>query len=121
MKYQSTLLAVRNMERSRRFYCDLLGMTITADFGANITLSDCVSLQTLDTWKGFIHREESEILLGSNAAELYFEEEDMDGFLKRLAATPDIEYVHPPMEHAWGQRSCASMTRTGISSRWGKT
>lgn len=105
MEYQSTLLAVRNMQRSRRFYCGLLGMTVTADFGANITLSDRVSLQTLDTWKGFIHREESGILLGNNAAELYFEEADMDGFLKRLAAAPGIEYVHPPMEHAWGQRA----------------
>lgn len=104
MDYQCTLIAVRDMERSRRFYCGLLGMTVTADFGANVTLSDRVLLQTLDTWKGFIHREESEIFLGNNAAELYFEEEDMDGFLKRLAATPGIEYVHPPMEHAWGQR-----------------
>ena len=104
MDYQCTLIAVRDMERSRRFYCGLLGMTVTADFGANVTLSDRVSLQTLDTWKGFIHREENEIKLGNNAAELYFEEEDMDGFLARLAQTQGIEYVHPPMEHTWGQR-----------------
>ncbi|WP_444642946.1 VOC family protein [Caproiciproducens sp. R1] len=104
MKYNCTLIAVRDMARSKQFYCGLLEMEVTADFGANVTLSDCVALQTLDTWKTFLHREETEITLGHNAAELYFEESDMDRFLEKLASYPGIEYVHPPKEHAWGQR-----------------
>lgn len=40
MNDQSTLLAVRDMERSKCFYCGLLGMTVTDDFSANVTLSD---------------------------------------------------------------------------------
>lgn len=104
MKYQCTLITVRDRKRSLAFYCDLLGMTITADFGANVTLSGCIALQTLETWKTFLHKEDSEILLKNNAGELYFEEDDMDDFLNRLAKIPNIEYVHPPVEHAWGQR-----------------
>lgn len=38
MQYPCTLIAVRDMERSKRFYCDLPDMTVTADFGANVTL-----------------------------------------------------------------------------------
>lgn len=105
MKYQCTLIAVREMERSRKFYCNLLGMEVTADFGANVTLSDCVALQTMESWKAFIHREESEIKLGHNSAELYFEEIDLDTFVQKLAEYPDIEYVHPLIEHNWGQRA----------------
>lgn len=105
MNYQCILIAVRDMERSKRFYCDLLGMTVTTDFGANVTLSDRVALQTFDTWKSFIQKEENSITLGHNSAELYFEESDMNGFLARLAEIPGIEYVHPPKEHAWGQRA----------------
>ncbi|MEM1484494.1 VOC family protein [Oscillospiraceae bacterium PP1C4] len=104
MKYQSTLIAVRDMECSKQFYCELLGLKVTDDFGANVTLSGYISLQTLDTWQSFLHKQTSEIILGNNAGELYFEEDDMDGFLEKLAAMPDIEYVHPPMEHSWGQR-----------------
>ena len=55
MKYQSTLLAVTNMERSKAFYCGLLGREVVADFGANVTLSGGITLQTLDTWKGFLN------------------------------------------------------------------
>lgn len=49
MKYQSTLLAVTNMERSKAFYCDLLGREVVADFDANVTLSGGITLQTLDS------------------------------------------------------------------------
>ena len=52
MKYQSTLLAVTNMERSKAFYCGLLGREVVADFGANVTLSGGITLQTLDTADG---------------------------------------------------------------------
>lgn len=104
MNYCGTLIAVRDMERSRRFYCELLGMSVTANLGANVTLSGGVSLQTLDSWQGFLQKAREEIVLGHHAAELYFEEKDMDGFLQKLAAWPGIVYVHPPKEHAWGQR-----------------
>lgn len=101
MKYVCTLIAVTDMKKSKRFYQDVLGMRITADFGANVTLDGCVALQTLDTWKGFIGGRD--ILLHNNACELYFEETDMDGFLHKLQGFA-IEYVHKPVEHAWGQR-----------------
>lgn len=104
MQWGSTLLAVRDMEKSKRFYCEMLGLTVTDDFGANVTLSGCVSLQTLESWQTFLGRDQGEMIFGHNTAELYFEEADMDGFLQRLAADPDILYVHPPKEHHWGQR-----------------
>lgn len=104
MKYRGALFAVREMETSRRFYCELLGMSVTADFGANVTLSDSIFLQTLDSWRGFVQKNRGKIVLGHHAAELYFEEKDMDGFLQKLAVWPGIVYVHLPKEHAWGQR-----------------
>ncbi|MGE4277715.1 MAG: VOC family protein [Lawsonibacter sp.] len=104
MKYTCTLIAVRDLERSRQFYCDLLGMEVTADFGANVTLSDCIALQTIESWTSFLEKPAAEIVPGGNAAELYFEEGDMDAFVERLAAYPGIRYVHPLKEHSWGQR-----------------
>lgn len=101
MKYLGTLIAVSDMEKSRRFYHDLFGLNAVADFGANVTLEGGIFLQTLDTWKDFIHGRP--VALGGHAGELYFEERDMDGFLARLESL-DISYVHPPLEHAWGQR-----------------
>jgi len=101
MKYVSTLLAVRDMARSRQFYHDVLGLDVTADFGANVALEGGIALQTAETWKDFICTDA--VTFRHHSGELYFEETDMDAFLRRLANL-DIEYVHPLKEHRWGQR-----------------
>jgi len=100
-KYTSTLIAVSDMEKSKQFYHDVLGMNVVADFGANVTMDDGLVLQTLDTWTSFIRTDK--VVLPNNAGELYFEDEDMDAFCEHLKQF-DICYVHPLFEHRWGQR-----------------
>ena len=104
MKYTCTLIAVKNMEKAKQFYHDVLGLEVISDFGANVTLTGGIALQTADTWKNFIHKQEKEIVFGNNACELYFEEDDMDSFVKKLNSIKSILYVHPLFEHSWGQR-----------------
>ena len=102
MKYTGTLIAVTDMEKSKAFYRDVLGLAVTADFGANVTLAGVVVLQTMETWKELIQSDE--ITLDNRASELYFEETDMDTFLSHLQ-NRGVSYVHPPLEHSWGQRA----------------
>ena len=40
----------------------------------------------------------------SNNAEIVFEEQDFDGFLNKLKAYSNIEYLGEVIEHSWGQR-----------------
>lgn len=101
MRYIATLLAVRDMAASIRFYQEVLGLEVLQDFGANVTLTGGIALQTLETWREFIGGKA--VTLPGHEGELYFEEGDMDGFLERLKALP-VSYVHPPLEHRWGQR-----------------
>ena len=101
MKYNGVLIAVSDMENSRRFYRDVLGLKAVEDFGANVTLEGGIFLQTFDTWKTFIQSDQ--IVLPNHAGELYFEEEDLDAFCDHLKQF-DIRYVHPLFEHRWGQR-----------------
>lgn len=105
MRYTCTLIAVRDMEKAKQFYHDVLGLAVVADFGANVTLTGGIALQTVDSWKGFIRKPDEEIIFGSNACELYFEEDDIDTFAAKLNSIINIEYVHPLFEHSWGQRA----------------
>ena len=104
MKYEGTMIVVKDIECSKRFYQEVLGLEVVKDFGANVTLTGGVILQTLNTWKGFIQKQDSQILFENNAAELYFEEDEMDAFLEKLQKIPNIEYVNPVIEYSWGQR-----------------
>jgi len=105
MKYTCTLIAVRDMEKAKQFYHDVLGLDVVADFGANVTLTGGIALQTVNTWRGFIHKPDEKIIFGNNACELYFEEDDIDTFVAKLNSIKNIEYVHPLFEHSWGQRA----------------
>ena len=72
------------------------------DFGANKTLTGGLALQTVDTYKEFIST--NDVSFGGNNFEIYFEEDDFDAFSEKLGTIPALEYVHPVMTHAWGQR-----------------
>lgn len=101
MKFMNPLLAVSDMDRSVSFYKTVLGLDKIADFGANVTLTGGVALQTQETWAQFI--ETDALTWNGKVSELYFEEDDFDTFAERLRGQ-DIRYVHPVKEHAWGQR-----------------
>lgn len=102
MQYKGTLIAISDMEKSKKFYQDLLGMNVIGDFGANVQLENGLFSETKDTWENIIANKE--IKPDHNAGELYFETQDMDAFLKLLEMF-QIEYVHEPKEHSWGQRA----------------
>lgn len=102
MRFGCTLLSVKDIDKSVHFYTTVLGLSVENDFGANVTLSGRLSLQTESTWKCLTGNDE--VSYGSNDSELYFEELDFDGFIARLSRTEGIKYVHMPVEHRWGQR-----------------
>ena len=81
------------------------GLEVAADFGANVTLTGGIALQTVDSWTRLIQKDIRDLTFGHNTGELYFETRDFDGFLQRLDARSDVALVHPAVEHPWGQRA----------------
>lgn len=102
MKFKSSMLVVKDMDRSVKFYKNVLGLHVIADFGANKTLTGGIALQTRDAYEDFIGT--ADITLGGNDSELYFEEDSFTEFVEHLLDY-DIKYVHPVTEHSWGQRA----------------
>lgn len=102
VKYKLPLIVVEDMERSRKFYEDLLGQKVILDFGANITFGSDFSLQTKDSWRGFIGDREDTIMFRSNNFELYFEEKQFEKFVEKLKCY-GVELIHDVREYPWGQ------------------
>ncbi|AWI03503.1 VOC family protein [Clostridium drakei] len=104
MKFKNPMLVVTDMEKAKTFYKDVLGLRVIMDFGANVTLTGGVALQTKESWKDFIQKNDNEIRFNGNESELYFEEDNFDSFINKLNSFNYIEYVHHVYEHKWGQR-----------------
>lgn len=101
MQLKNPVLVVTDMEKSVEFYKKVFGLHVTMDLGANKTLTGGLALQTVETYKAFIGK--SDVYFGGNNFEIYFEEDNFDKFADKLKEC-GVEYVHPIVEHSWGQR-----------------
>ena len=101
MKLKNPLLVVTDIDKSVEFYKNVLGLHKIMDYGANVTLTGGLCLQSKESFKEFIDNQN--ITFGSNSFEVYFEEDDFDSFAQKLEML-DIKYVHGIKEHSWGQR-----------------
>lgn len=104
MEFKGPLLVVADMEKSKAFFRETLGLRVIMDFGANVTLTGGIFLQTKNSWKDFINASTDEIAFGGKDGELYFEEDDFDAFIDRIRGIEGIRYIHPVKEYQWGQR-----------------
>ena len=102
MKLKNILIAVNDIERSKAFYKDLFGLDPILEQEGNVILTEGLVLQDAGIWKGTLGRE---IVPQNNASELYFEEIDMETFVKRLEEYGEkIRYATPLTELPWGQK-----------------
>lgn len=102
MKLKNVLIVVKNIEKSKKFYKDLFGLDVILDNDGNVILTEGLVLQEEQIWKKFI---EKDVVQKNNATELYFEENDIEAFAKKLENYDEpIQYVNKLMEHSWGQK-----------------
>lgn len=102
MKLSGFLIVVKDIKKAAKYYHDLFDLETLQDNDGNMILSGGLFLQEKKYWRGFIGKD---IILKSNACELYFEEENLDDFYEKLKTLyPETEFVNLPMTHSWGQR-----------------
>ena len=102
MRLRNVLIVVNDIEKSKKFYKELFGLSVVLDQDGNVILTEGLVLQDAKIWKEFLQKD---IIWKNHATELYFEEKDINAFMKKLEAYPEpIEYVNTMMEHSWGQK-----------------
>lgn len=102
IRYESCVIAVKDVEISKRFYSELLDQRVTMDLGKNVSLEGGLALQEDFAWLTDVPADS--IARRPHDMELYFEVDDFDDFCARLRRHPDVRLVHAPKEHAWKQR-----------------
>ena len=102
MRLRNVLIAVNDMDRAIRFYKEIFGLQVILDQDGNVIMSEGLVLQDAKIWQRFLDKE---LIPKNNMTELYFEEPDTEGFVKKLEGSDfEIEYVNELMEHSWGQK-----------------
>lgn len=102
MKLKNILIVVSDMDRAIKFYRDIFGLSVILNQDGNVIMTEGLVLQDAKIWKHFLNRD---LITRNNMTELYFEESDIEGFVRRLEESDfEIEYVCELMTHSWGQK-----------------
>lgn len=102
MRLRNVLIAVNDMDRAIRFYKEIFGLQVIRDQDGNVIMSEGLVLQDAKIWQQFLDKD---LIPKHNTTELYFEEPDLEGFVKKLEESDfEIEFVNKLMTHSWGQR-----------------
>lgn len=102
MKLKNVVIVVDNIEQSVKFYKNLFGLQVIMRQEGNVIMSEGLVLQDAEVW-----RESTGIATTphNNMTELYFEENDMEGFIKKLQSYDfAIRYITEMTELEGGQK-----------------
>lgn len=91
MLLKNILLIVRDIEKSKHFYEDMLGLKVTADFGKKLMLAGGLVLEEQNLWENALHISAG---FGGCDAELYFEDPDVKALKKKLGESEyEVEFL----------------------------
>ncbi len=105
MKFHSPMIIVKDIDNSKKFYLDILYEEISQDLGSYIVFGGGFSMMTREKWNIFTN--DAPALEGNcgHNFELYFEEDNLDDFVKKLERNTDIKIFTEFQEAPWGQRT----------------
>ncbi len=104
MRFINPIPFVADIDASKRFYAEVLGLTVAADHGhfvrfeTGFAIHDGASLEQTVWGQPATGTEK----YGRRNLLLYFEHPDIDAAFRRIA--PQVELIHPVTQQAWGQR-----------------
>ena len=106
LKNGSTALFVKDIEVSKQFYTDVLGLTIDLDFGKNVIFENGFAIweiqenHVIPTQLGLDKISDTSV----NRFELYFETENMSRVFS-LLKNSNVRFLHEIHQESWGQQT----------------
>ena len=102
MRLKNILIAVKEVEKSKKFYHDRFGLNTILNSDGKVILTEGLVLQDEKIWRECLNKE---VISKNHACELYFEEPDIEAFVEKLEELyPDVTYANRLMTHSWGQQ-----------------
>ena len=101
--FQSAVLLVDDVERSKHFYSVVLGQRIVFDFGRHAVFEGGLAIWDRDYALDLIFKDKRKGQVGASNVEIYFETGGLDKLFARLSKEK-VELIHSIREEPWGQR-----------------
>lgn len=104
MQSCGSLLVVKDAQKAKDFYVNVLGVNVFNDLGDHVFFAEKFALIEEDTWLDLLAMHGGIVQYQHHAGEIVFEDDDLDAFLERLRQFPDVKILCPLRRYPWGQR-----------------
>jgi catechol 2,3-dioxygenase-like lactoylglutathione lyase family enzyme len=104
MRFVNPIPFARDIERSKVFYRDLLGLKILSDFGNFVLFETGFAIHEGRSLEQTVWGKTAETSepYGRGNILFYFEHDDIDAAYETIG--PHVDLIHPVEKQAWGQR-----------------
>ncbi|URK88692.1 VOC family protein [Rhizobium sp. RCAM05350] len=104
MRFVNPIPFVRDIGISKAFYCEMLGLAITQDFGNFVMFETGFAIHDGKSLETTVWGQPSTVSepYGRQNILLYFEHDNLDALFERIGSR--INLIHPIETQAWGQR-----------------
>ena len=118
VKFHSSVIFVKDINKSKNFYMNLLNQEIEHDFNTNIIFKNGLSIWQINP--SHIIPQKVDIIKHSSRMELYFETTDIVDSLCMLEDA-DVQFLHKINEEPWGQLNIRFLDPDGHLIEIGET
>jgi predicted enzyme related to lactoylglutathione lyase len=84
LKYHSIVLFVKDIEKAKNFYCNLLQIPIEMDMGKNVILKPGITLWEIRDNNIIVTTIGKDEITKGNKSELYFETDDIESIQNKI-------------------------------------
>ena len=102
----NTIVFVKDIERSKQFYTDVLEIPVEEDLGIIVFFKNRLVLHAADKLSRTVFKREklsSRFRQGRNNVLIYLETDDLEASFQKIAAH-GVKMIHAIEKQAWGQR-----------------
>lgn len=103
IKYVCPLITVKDINKSREFYENVLKQEVEIDHGENVAFKGGFAIHDIEHFQNLTGKSFTEKCVSKDFMELYFELDEIEELELRLKSL-NIEFIHEIMEQPWGQR-----------------
>lgn len=103
VKYVCPLITVKNVNKSKEFYENVLKQEVEIDHGENVAFKGGFAIHDIEHFQSLTGKSMDEKCFSKDFMELYFEVKDINKLEAKLESL-NVKFVHKIREQPWGQR-----------------
>ncbi len=103
IKFVNPIALVKNVEASKKFYVEVIGLKPAKDFDTFVLFEGNFSIHAADVFYGYINKTYLDEKLGNGNVDFYFTTSDLPAMEQKLKEA-NVEFLHGIKQHDWGEK-----------------